>query len=116
MTTEEKQLVDYILHLIPKEDQVANPTTGQVAITPDAILLVLDTVDDYLLDKGLAEWDETTEELTYLEGDVDETEQLQYVLQAVREEGEPLSFTQEQLILDAEKQYGIEQGYYEDLD
>ena len=47
-----------------------------------------------------------------MEGDVDETEQLNYVLNAVREEGRPISGVQIQLIQDAELQFGIEKGYY----
>ena len=49
-----------------------------------------------------------------MEGDVDETEQLDYILKAVREEGRSISSVQVQLIQDAELQYGIEKGYYEE--
>ena len=50
--------------------------------------------------------------MEYLDGEVDETEQLNYVLAAVKEEGLPITGTQIQLIQDAELQFGIEHGYY----
>jgi predicted HTH transcriptional regulator len=45
---------------------------------------------------------------------VDETEQLNYVLAGVKEEGRPITGVQIQLIQDAELQFGIEKGYYEE--
>ena len=81
-------------------------------MTPDDILLVLDLMDDYLEEQGLLREDPATGEMEYLDGDVDETEQLNYVLQATKEEGRRLSSVQIQLIQDAELQYGIEKGYY----
>ena len=45
---------------------------------------------------------------------VDETEQLNYVLAAMKEDGRSITGVQIQLIQDAELQYGIEHGYYEE--
>ena len=52
--------------------------------------------------------------MEYLDGEVDETEQLNYILAAVKKEGRPISSVQIQLIQDAELQYGIQKGYYEE--
>ena len=52
--------------------------------------------------------------MEYLDGEVDETEQLNYVLEAMKEEGRAITGVQVQLIQDAELQYGIEHGYYEE--
>lgn len=101
---EEQKLVEFIYQMIPAEDKKG--------LTPDDILLVLDLMDDYLEEKGLLKEDPKTGEMEYLEGDVDETEQLNYVLAAVKEEGRAISSVQIQLIQDAELQYGIENGYY----
>lgn len=103
---EERELVSFIYKAIPAEDR------GE--LTPDDILLVLDLMDDFLEEQGLLRVDPETEEMEYLDGDVDETEQLNYVLAAVKEEGRPISSVQIQLIQDAELQYGIEHGYYEE--
>ena len=103
---EERELVQFILQSIPAEDR------GN--LTADDVLLVLDLMDDYLEEQGLLREDPKTGEMEYLDGDVDETEQLNYVLQAVREEGRTISSVQIQLIQDAELQYGIENGYYEE--
>ena len=103
---EERELVAYIYNAIPAEDR------GE--LTADDILLVLDLMDDYLEEQGLLREDPQTGEMEYLEGDVDETEQLNYVLAGVKEEGRPISAVQIQLIQDAELQYGIEKGYYEE--
>lgn len=103
---EEQKLVEFIYQMIPTEDKKG--------LTPDDILLVLDLMDDYLEEQGLLKEDPATGEMEYLEGDVDETEQLNYVLAAVKEEGRSISSVQIQLIQDAELQYGIEQGYYEE--
>ena len=56
--------------------------------------------------------DPETDEMEYLDGEVDETEQLNFVLAAMKEEQRPISAVQIQLIQDAELQYGIEHGYY----
>lgn len=106
MEPEERQLVEFIYNAIPVEDRGA--------LTPDDILLVLDLMDDYLEEQGLLREDPATGEMEYLDGEVDETEQLNYVLNACREEGRAISSVQIQLIQDAELQYGIEQGYYEE--
>ncbi len=103
---EEKELVEYIYGAIPAEDR------GE--LTGDDILLVLDLMDDYLEEQGLLTENPETGEMEYAEGDVDETEQLNYVLAAMKEEGRKISAVQIQLIQDAELQYGIGKGYYEE--
>lgn len=103
---EERELVEFIFQAIPSEDRVG--------LTPDDILLVLDLMDDYLEEQGLVREDPQTGEMEYLEGDVDETDQLNYVLKAVREEGRDISSVQIQLIQDAELQFGLVHGYYEE--
>ena len=104
MEPEERELVEYILKVIPAEDKGA--------LSADDVLLVLDLMDDYLEEKGLLQEDPETGEMEYMEGDVDETEQLNYVLEGVREEGRAITGVQIQLIQDAELQFGIEKGYY----
>ena len=104
MDAEERELVEFIYKASPSEDRAG--------LTPDDILLVLDLMDDYLEEQGLLREDPATGEMEYLDGDVDETEQLNYVLQATKEEGSHLSSVQIQLIQDAELKYGIEKGYY----
>jgi len=108
MEPEEKEMVQYILNLIPQEDRNG--------ISESDVLFVLDTMDDFLEQKGLLQYDEKTDEAIYLDGDVDETEQLQYVLQEAKRQQLSLTSLQIQLIMDGEKEYGIEQGYYEDID
>jgi len=103
---EEKELVEFIYNAIPAEDR------GN--LTPDDILFVLDAMDDYLEEKGLLRVDESTGEMEYLDGEVDETEQLQYVLEAAKEDKRAITGVQIQLIQDAELQFGIEKGYYEE--
>lgn len=106
MESEERELVEYIFKAIPAED-CAN-------LTPDDILYVLDLMDDYLEEQGLLREDPATGEMEYLDGDVDETEQLNYVLAAAKEEHRAITSAQIQLIQDAELQYGIEKGYYKE--
>lgn len=106
MESEERELVDYILRAIPAEDRAG--------LTADDVLLVLDLMDDYLEEQGLLEEDPSSGEMQYIEGEVDETEQLNYVLEAMKGEGRSISSVQIQLIQDAELQYGIEKGYYEE--
>ena len=106
MDAEERELVEYIFNAIPAEDRGS--------LTPDDILLVLDMMDDYLEEQGLLREDEQTGEVEYLDGEVDETEQLNYILNACREEKRSISSVQVQLIQDAELQYGIKHGYYEE--
>ena len=103
---EERELVEYILNTIPKEDRGS--------LSPDDVLLVLDLMDDFLEEQGLVRENPKTGEMEYLDGEVDETEQLNYVMAAVRAEGRPITSVQIQLIQDAELQYGIEKGYYEE--
>ena len=107
MDPEEQEMVDYILNLIPEEDKQG--------IGKDEVLFVLDAMDDFLEEKGLLEYDEKTEEVTYLDGDVDETEQLQYVLDEAQKQHIALTSVQIQLIMDGEKEYGMEQGWYEEV-
>ena len=101
---EERELVAFIYDSIPAEDR------GE--LTPDDILLVLDLMDDYLDEQGLVRVDPATEEMEYLDGEVDETEQLNYVLEAMKAEHRAITGVQVQLIQDAELQYGIQHGYY----
>ena len=104
LEAEEKQLLDYIWKLIPEQDRHGMNQTD--------VLLVLDLMDDFLMENGLLE--ESAEEVTYLEGEIDETAQLEYLLAKTKEQGVNLTSEQIQLIMDGEPQYGIEQGYYEE--
>ena len=101
---EERELVEYVYRAIPAEDRGA--------LTADDILTVLDLMDDYLEEQGLLKENAETGEMEYLDGEVDETEQLNFVLAAMKEEGRAITGVQVQLIQDAELQYGIEHGYY----
>ena len=103
---EERELVEFVLNAIPAEDRKG--------LSPDDVLYVLDAMDDFLEEQGLLRENTRTGEMEYLDGDVDETEQLNYVLNAIREDGRSISAVQVQLIQDAELQYGIEKGYYEE--
>lgn len=103
---EEREMLTYIWNLIPEEDKQG--------LQPDDVLFVLDAMDDFLEEKGLVEFDEQSEEAIYLDGDVDETEELEYVMAAVQRDHRSVTNVQIQLIIDAELQYGIEQGYYEE--
>jgi hypothetical protein len=104
LEAEEKQLLDYIWNLIPEQD-----CNG---LTQSDVLHVLDLMDDFLLENGLLE--ESSEEVVYHEGEIDETEQLEYLLAKAKEQGLCITSEQIQLIMDGELQYGIEQGYYEE--
>ena len=106
LDAEEKEMLNYIWNHIPEEDRQG--------ITQTDVLLVLDLMDDYLVENGLLEEDEQAGEMTYLDGEIDETEQLEYLIQATKEQGHNLTSTQIQLIMDGELQYGIEQGYYQE--
>lgn len=106
MDAEEKQQLEYIWNLIPTEDRQG--------ITQSDVLMVLDLMDDYLVSQGLLEEQDNTDEVTYLEGEIDETEQLQFLLEQTKALGSNLTSEQIQLIMDGELQYGIEQGYYEE--
>lgn len=115
MEPEEREMVEYIMKMINDENGDASLNGGNgETLSADDVLFVLDMMDDYLEEKGLLREDPKTGEMEYLEGDVDETEQLDYILRAVREEGRNISSVQVQLIQDAELQYGIEKGYYEE--
>ena len=115
MEPEEREMVEYIMKMINDENGDASLNGGNgEKLTADDVLFVLDMMDDYLEEKGLLREDPKTGEMEYLDGDVDETEQLDYILKAVREEGRSISSVQVQLIQDAELQYGIEKGYYEE--
>ena len=115
MEPEEREMVEYIMKMINDENGDASLNGGNgETLSADDVLFVLDMMDDYLEEKGLLREDPKTGEMEYLEGDVDETEQLDYILKAVREEGRSISSVQVQLIQDAELQYGIEKGYYEE--
>ena len=108
MDPEERAEVEFIWNLIPKEDRAG--------MTPDDVLFVLDKVDDYMEEKGLVEYDDATGDMTYADGEIDEEDQLNYILRENRVNGKKLTSVQIQLILDAELQYGIEQGWYEEED
>jgi len=104
---EEREQLEGVWNIIPDQDRKA--------MTKEDVLFVLDSMDDYLESVGLLEVDEQSGEVTYLDGDVDETEQLNFILDAQkRRHTSELSPSQIQIILDAELQYGIEQGYYEE--
>ena len=106
MSSEEREQVDFMWNLIPEQDRQGMDKSD--------ILFVLDAMDDYLEEQGLLDVDDVTGEVTYLDGDIDETEQLEYVRQAVKTDKRHLTDVQIQLIMDAEMQYGLEQGYYEE--
>ena len=115
MEPEEREMVEYIMKMINDENGDASLNGGNgETLSADDVLFVLDMMDDYLEEKGLLREDPKTGEMEYLEGDVDETEQLDYILKAVREEGRSITSVQVQLIQDAELQYGIDKGYYEE--
>ena len=105
MSEDERQQVDFMWNLIPQQDRQGMDKSD--------ILFVLDALDDYLEEVGLLSVAEDGE-VTYLDGDIDETEQLAHVQKAVHDAHKSLTGAQIQLILDAEVQYGIEQGYYSD--
>jgi hypothetical protein len=104
LEAEEKQLLEYVWNMIPEQDRQG--------MTQSDVLLVLDLMDDFLMENGLLE--ESSDELTYLEGEIDETRQLEFLLTQTKEQGLAITSEQIQLIMDAELQYGIEQGYYEE--
>ena len=104
LDAEEKEMLNYIWNHIPEEDRQG--------MTQTDVLLVLDLMDDYLVENGLLEEDEQAGEMTYLDGEIDETEQLEYLIHATKEQGHNLTSTQIQLIMDGELQYGIEKGSF----
>lgn len=104
---EEREELEFIWNLIPDEDKSG--------MSEDDVLFVLDAVDDYLEDIGLLQYDEMSGEVEYLDGEIDEVEQLNYVLEAAKKNKRTLTGEQIQLILDGEEQYGESQGWYEEL-
>ena len=70
MSEDERQQVDFMWNLIPEQDRQGMDKSD--------ILFVLDALDDYLEEVGLLSVAEDGE-VTYLDGDIDETEQLAYV-------------------------------------
>lgn len=113
MEPEEREMVEFIMKMINDENGENDGNDGK--LTADDVLFVLDLMDDYLEEKGLLREDPKTGEMEYLDGDVDETEQLDYILKAVREEGRSITSVQVQLIQDAELQFGIQKGFYSEL-
>ena len=105
---QERELLDYIIANVPEEELYG--------LTEDDILYVLDVMDDYLIKVGLAEENPDEEDIEYKEGYVDETEQLNYVLEQAKLDKVPVTGVQVQLIQDAEYQYGVEHGIYEEDD
>ncbi|MBO7502403.1 MAG: hypothetical protein J6T32_04205 [Paludibacteraceae bacterium] len=112
---EEREQLDFMWNLIPEQDRQG--------MQKEDLLFVLDAVDDFLEEAGLLEVNSETGEMTYLDGDVDENAELEYVQAVVRKvssgkhpQCSALTSSQIQLILDAELQYGIEKGYYEEED
>lgn len=106
MDPEEREQVEFMLNVIPAEDRKG--------ITEDDVIFVLDMMDEYLEEVGLLEYDEKTEEVIYLDGEVDETEQLEYVLNECLNDERSLTSAQIQIIMDAEQQWGIHVGYYDE--
>ena len=106
MDSEEKEMLNAIWNIIPEQDRKDMKQTD--------VLFVLDMIDDYLIENDLLV--EGDEDITYLECEVDETEQMQFIYNAAQEAGKNLTMTQIQIILDAELQYGIEEGYYTEED
>ena len=105
---QERELLDYIIRTVPAEDLYG--------LTEDDILYVLDVMDDYLVKVGLAEENPDEEDIEYKDGFVDETEQLNYVLEQAKLDNVPVTSVQVQLIQDAEFQYGVENGFYSEED
>ena len=106
---DEREQLDYIWNLLPDEDKKN--------ITRQDILFVLDATDDFLEEEGLLEVDEKTGEVTYLDGDIDEAKQLDYIIAAAKEGAKthacsPLTPAQVQIILDGEMQFGLSKGWY----
>ena len=104
MDDQERELLDYIIRIVPAEDLYG--------LTEDDILYVLDVMDDYLVKVGLAEENDEDGDIEYKDGYVDETEQLNYVLEQAKLDNVPVTSVQVQLIQDAEYQYGVENGFY----
>jgi len=108
MDAAEREQVEFIWNLIPECDRNG--------MTKTDILDVLDALDDYLEYKGLLIVDEDSGEAEYLDGDIDEIEQLIYIVKELQDRGSKLNSEQIQLILDGELQYGLANGYYAEED
>lgn len=104
LTEDERTLVDFILNTIPAADKDG--------ITDAKVIAVLDLMDEFLASKNLVIEDKEQGEITYLEGEIDEGEQLDFIIDNMQQKGIELSAVQIQLIIDAELQYGIQEGYY----
>ena len=96
LDSEEREQIEYIWNMISAEDRQG--------MNQSDVLLVLDAMDDYLEEKGLLQYDEQTGEAEYADGEVDETEQLDYVLQAAKAQGSKITGVQIQLVMDGELQ------------
>ena len=110
---DEREQLDYIWNLLPEEDRKN--------ISKQDILFVLDAMDDFLEEEGLLEVDEKTGEVTYLDGDIAETRQLDYITAAAKEGAKThscsaLTSAQVQIILDGEMQFGLSKGWYTEED
>ena len=99
---DEQEAIRYILEHIPEQDKQN--------LTEDTVGDVLDFVDDFYEQSDL--YNEETE--TALEGEVDESDLLQFVLDKVEEEHLQLSYEQVQLILTFEFEYDCSIGVYEE--
>lgn len=108
LSDDERRQVEQMWEIIPEQDRKG--------MDKGDIVFVLDAIDDYMEALGLLHVDEKSGEVTYEDGDIDETEQLEFIERAVKAAGLTLSGAQIQIILDAEFQYGVEEGYYEDED
>ena len=108
LSEDEREQVEYMWDVIPEQDRKS--------LSKGDIVFVLDAMDDYLEEEGLLHIDEKTGEATYEEGDIDETAQMEYIQQAAKDAKLGLTSSQIQIILDAEYQFGLAQGYYEDED
>ena len=106
LSDDEREQVEFMWNIIPQQDRKD--------LTKGDIVFVLDAMDDFLEEQGLLHVDEQSGEVTYENGDIDETAQLEYIQQAAKDAKLHLTGAQIQIILDAEFQFGIEQGYYEE--
>lgn len=105
---DEREELEYIWNLIPEQDRAG--------MSQDDVLFVMDMVDNYLEDIGLVHYNEMTGEMEYEDGEIDEDEQMDYVINEAKKDHRSLTNQQIQLILDASLQYGIEDGYYAEED
>lgn len=108
LDAEERKQVEFIWNMIPECDRNG--------LTQTDVLDVLDALDDYLEEKGLLVIDEKSGEVEYLDGDIDETEQLEYIVKELQDRGSKLKSEQIQMVLDGDLQYGLANGYYEEED